>query len=461
MRRIYFWILVVFFAQSAHLQMSAQNNIVDEVIWVIGDDAIFKSDVENARLQMQMRNQHMTGDPYCIIPEQIAIQKLYLHQAKLDSITVNESQVMQYVEMMINNMIENNGGSKEKIEEYLGKTIPELREEYREDIRNEQIVGEVSKKLVGTVKITPADVRQYYNGITKDSLPFINTTVEAQIITMEPQISLAEIDGMKAKLRELSDRVTSGDAQFSALARIWSQDKGTATRGGELGFSGKGSLVPEFAAVAFELNDPSKVSRIVETEYGYHIIQLIEKRGDRINVRHILMKPEPSQAELLAASSRLDSVRNDILAGKFTFDEATPYISSDKDTRNNNGLMVNQRNDLRSDRVGTSQFEMEELPGEIAKAVDKMQVGEISKPFTFINSKGREVVAIVKLKSRIDGHKANIADDYQALKRMVENQKREEILNKWLTKKIKETYVRIDPAWQNCDFQLQGWVKKD
>jgi peptidyl-prolyl cis-trans isomerase SurA len=174
------------------------------------------------------------------------------------------------------------------------------------------------------------------------------------------------------------------------------------------------------------------------------------------------MKPEASQAELSAASVKLDSVRNDILSGKFSFEEATPYISSDKDTRNNNGLMVNTKNDQApTARTGTSQFEMGELPGEIAKMANNLQVGEISKPFTFINNKGREVVAIVKLKSRTLGHKANIADDYQSLKAMVENQKREEILNKWLMKKIKETYIRIDPAWQNCDFQLDGWVRKD
>jgi peptidyl-prolyl cis-trans isomerase SurA len=460
MRRIYLWVLFVFAVQLFQVQLFAQNNVADEVIWVVGDEAIFKSDVENARLQLQMEGQHVSGDPYCIIPEQMAIQKLYLHQAKLDSITVNESQVMQYVERWINNMIERIG-SKEKLEEYSGKTIPELREENREQVRDNQIVTQVRNNLVGTVKITPSDVRQFYNRIPQDSLPFINTTVEAQIIMLEPKISLAEIDAVKAKLRDISDRVTSGETQFSAMARIWSQDKGSANRGGELGFEGKGSLVPEFAAVAFELNDPSKVSRIVETEYGFHIIQLIEKLGDRINVRHILMKPEPSQAELSAANARLDSIRNDILSGKFTFEEAAPYVSSDKDTRNNNGLMVNRKQDSFSERTGTSQFEMEELPGDIAKVVDKLEVGEISKSFTFINNKGREVVAIVKLKSRTVGHKANIADDYQSLKLMVENQKSEEILNKWLMKKIKETYIRIDPAWQNCDFQLNGWVKKD
>ena len=463
MKRIYLLILSVFLVQLTQVQLFAQNNIADEVIWVVGDEAIFKSDVEKARLELQEEGQHLNGDPYCIIPEQLAIQKLYLHQAKLDSVTVGESLVAQHVERMINSMIERIG-SREKLEEYFSKTIAELREENRERVRDGQIVSQVRNDLVGVVKTTPSDVRQFYSRIPQDSLPFINTTVEVQIITMEPQISLTEIDAVKAQLREISDRVTKEEVSFSSMARVWSQDKASATHGGELGFTGKGALVPEFAAVAFELNDPGKVSRIVETEYGFHIIQLLEKRGDRINVRHILMKPEPTPAELTATINKLDSIRNDILAAKFTFEEAAPYLSSDKDTRNNRGLMVNIPNDPYApgtQRTGTAQFEMEELPGEVAKAADKLEVGEISMPFTYINNKNREVVAMVKLKSRTMGHKANISDDYQALKSMVEDQKREEILNKWLKKKISETYIRIDPAWQNCDFQLEGWVKKD
>ena len=463
MKRIYLLILSVFLIQLTQVQMFAQNNIADEVIWVVGDEAIFRSDVENARLELQEEGQHINGDPYCVLPEQIAIQKLFLHQAKLDSVTVGESQVAQYVDRVLNSMIEKIG-SREKLEEYYGKTIAQMREEHRDRVRDNQIVNDVRSSLVGAVKVTPSDVRQFYSRIPQDSLPFINTTVEVQIITVEPRISLTEIDGVKEKLREITDRVTNEGVSFSAMARAWSQDKVSANNGGELGFTGKGALVPEFAAVAFELNEPNKVSRIVETEYGFHIIQLLEKRGDRINVRHILMKPEPTPAELASTVNRLDSVRNDILADKFTFDEATPYLSSDKDTRNNRGLMVNIPSDPyapATQRTSTSQFEMGELPGEIAKAVDKLEVGEISMPFTYINNKNREVVAMVKLKSRTIGHKANLSDDYQALKMMVEEQKREDILNKWLKKKIKETYIRIDPAWQNCDFQLEGWVKKD
>jgi peptidyl-prolyl cis-trans isomerase SurA len=437
--------------------MQAQDNVIDEVIWVVGDDAILRSDVENMRLQMQFENQHLTGDPYCTIPEQMAVQKLYLHQAKLDSIEAPESQVFQRVERQINYAI-SQIGSKEKMEEYFGKPVSAIREEWRQMFKEQNMVQEMQRKLVGSIKTTPSEVRTFYNRIPQDSLPFIPTTVEVQIITFEPKIALEEIDDIKRKLRDYTEQVNSGNREFSTLARLYSEEIESAKRGGELGFLGKGTLVPEFAAVAFELNDPKKVSRIVETEYGYHIIQLVEKRGDRINVRHILLKPKVTKDEIAAASLKLDSLRTDITDGKFTFEEAATYLSNDKDTKNNKGLMVNQNMENYTDRSGTSRFEMSELPAEIGKTVYNMQVGDISAPFTMINSKQKEVVAVVKLKSRTEGHKASLAEDFQALKGMVEDEKREQILEKWLAKKQQETYIRISENWKNCDFQTKGWL---
>jgi peptidyl-prolyl cis-trans isomerase SurA len=437
--------------------IQAQNNVIDEVIWVVGDDAILRSDVENLRLQMQLENQHFNGDPYCVIPEQMAVQKLYLHQAKLDSIEVGESQVFQSTEAWINYAIKQ-VGSKEKLEEYMEKPINAIREERRQVVREQSLVQSMQQKLVGKIKVTPSEVRTFYNRIPKDSLPFISTTVEVEIITLEPTIALEEIDEIKRKLREYTELVTSGQREFSTIARLYSEDIESAKRGGELGFLGKANLVPEFAAVAFELSDPKRVSRIVETEYGYHIIQLIEKRGDRINVRHILLRPRVTKEELATASLRLDSIRTDIVNGKFTFEEAATYISNDKDTRNNKGLMVNQPIDSYSERSGTSRFEMSELPAEVGKAVSGMEIGDISQPFTMINSKQKELVAIVKLKSRIIGHKASLSEDYQALKEMLEQERQEQILSKWLAQKQKETYIRINENWKNCDFQTKGWI---
>jgi peptidyl-prolyl cis-trans isomerase SurA len=457
MKKIFFGILILAFSVSFGLQ-AQKSNVIDEVVWVIGDDAIFLSDVENTRLQMQMEDRHLSGDPYCTIPEQIAIQKLYLHQAKLDSIEVSDSQLYQEVESRVSYAI-SQIGSVEKLEEYFGKTINAYREELRTHFKEQYTIREMQKKLIGDVKITPSDVRAFYNRIPQDSLPFIQTTVEAEIITFEPTIALDEIDDIKKRLREYTELVTTGKREFSTLARINSDDKESAMRGGELGFMGKGSLMPEFAAAAFDLNDPKRISRIVETEYGYHIIQLIEKRGDRINVRHILLRPHVSKEELEVASLRLDSIRNDIVGEKFSFEEAATYLSFDKETRNNKGLMVNN-NTNSIERSGTSRFEMSELPPEMGKVVYTMQVGDISKPFTMMNAKQKEIVAIVKLKSRIEGHKASLSEDFQALKSMVEDEKREKILDKWIAKKQKETYIRINENWKNCDFERDGWIQQ-
>ncbi|MCH5327763.1 MAG: peptidylprolyl isomerase [Coprobacter sp.] len=431
----------------------AQDNVIDEVVWIVGDDAILKSEVEEQYRNLQYEGQRIDGDPYCVIPEQLAIQKLFLHQAKLDSISISDSQVLQQVEARLNYFIANIG-SKEKVEEYFNKSITQIREELTDMVREQGTVQEMQRHLVKDIKITPSEVRRYYSTLPEDSIPYIPTQVEVQVITINPKIPQQEIDNIKARLREYSDRVMKGDADFSTLAIMYSQDSGSARMGGELGFMGRGSLVPEYANVAFNLTDPKKVSKIVETEFGYHIIQLIEKRGDRINTRHILLKPEVAQKDRNDAIARLDSVRADITSGKFSFEEAAMYISQDKDTRNNNGLMMNPEN-------GTTKFEMQALPQEIAKMVDGMAVGDISVPFTMINqSKGKEVVAIVKLKSRTEGHKANLSDDYQALKNIVEMVKQNELIEDWIKKKQKETYIRIKEGWRNCEFRYDGWVKQ-
>ncbi|MDR0427836.1 MAG: peptidylprolyl isomerase [Dysgonamonadaceae bacterium] len=440
-------------------EMQSQDNVIDEVIWMVGDEPILRSEVENARLQMQIYNQRIQGDPYCVIPEQIAIQKLYLHQANLDSIVVPEDRLFQLVESRLN-MIINQIGSREKVEEYRGKTLNAIREEMREDIKDQMMIESVQQKLVDNIKVTPAEIRSFYNRIPQDSLPFIPANVEVEIITQEPVISLNEIDHIKNRLREFTEQVNSGERDFSTLARLYSEDMESAKKGGELGFRGKATLVPEFSAAAFEMNDPSKISRIVESEYGFHIIQLIEKRGDRINARHILLRPKVSSEELKETVLRMDSIRNDIIEGKFSFEEGATYVSHDKDTRNNRGLMVNQNEQTYSERTGTSRFEMGELPPEIGKVIYEMKEGEISKPFTMTNSKQKEVVAIVRLKSRTEGHRAGLSDDYQTLRAMVEEEKKNQALEKWLSEKIKDTYIRINDNWKNCDFRINTWLSE-
>ncbi|MDD4514911.1 peptidylprolyl isomerase [Massilibacteroides sp.] len=450
-------LLTLFFLMCSSCLLIAQENVVDEIVWVVGDDAILRSDIEKQRLYMQNDGERIDGDPYCVIPERMAIQKLYLNQAKIDSIEADENQIIQEVDRWINFAI-NQIGSKEKLEEYFNQKISQIKEDRKEMIREQQVIQQMQRQLIGEIKLTPADVRKYYNQLPQDSLPTIPTTVEVQIITMEPKISFEEIDGIKARLREFTDQITKGEREFSTIARLYSEDPESAKRGGELGFLGKTSLLPEFANVAFNLTDPKRVSNIVETEYGFHIIQLIEKRGDRINCRHILLRPKVSENEMNDAMVKMDSLYTDLMNNKFSFEEAATFVSYDKDTRNNKGLMVNSN--YEGNNQGTPRFEMQELPQEIGKVIYNMEVGEVSKPFRMITNKQKDVVAIVKLKARTESHKANLSDDYQALKGLVEAKKRDELLNDWILKKQKTTYIRISEGWRNCDFQFPGWVKE-
>lgn len=430
-----------------------QTNIVDEVAWMVGDQPIYRSDVEELYQQMLYERANIPGDPYCVLPEQLAIEKLYLHQAEMDTVEVQESMVQQQVESRINYLI-TQLGTKEKIEEYFHKPLPEFREQLAETMRNNYKIMQVQQSITKDLKTTPSDVRRYFDALPADSVPTIPMQVEVQILTLNPDIPREEIEDVKARLRDFSDQINSGRSSFSTLAILYSEDEGSARYGGEIGFLGKGHLEPEYAAVAFNLNDTKKVSKIVQTQYGYHIIQLIEKRGDRINTRHILLKPKVSDADLTKAVNRLDSIRNDILAAKFTFEDATPFISQDKDTRNNRGQMVN-------DNDGTIRFEMSQLPQEVAKAVDKLQPGEISEPFIMVDPKrNTDIVAIAKLSRRIDSHRANLSDDYQKIKAMYESAAKAKKLKQWIENKIKETYVRIEDGWSDCEFQHQGWIKR-
>ncbi len=438
-------------AVSLTLLAAPKKNVVDEVAWVVGDEAIFRSDVEEMYTQMRSEGIQIPGDPYCVIPEQIAVEKLYLHQAKIDTVEAPDAQVQSMVDRRINYFIANLG-SKEKVEQYFRKPMATLREQLLEVTRNSYIVDQVQQSLTKNVKGTPRDVRKYFESLPEDSVPFVPLQVEAQIITLNPVIPQQEIDDVKARLRDYADRVNRGDAEFSTLAIMYSED-GSAMQGGELGFHGKADFVPEFSNVAFNLNDPKKVSRIVETEFGYHIIQLIEKRGEQVNVRHILLRPHVSDDDLRDALVKLDSLGKEIKGGKFKFEEAARVVSQDKDTKNNNGVMMNEK-------TGSTRFEMQDLPPEVASQIEKMQPGEISEAFLMKDEKkNRDVAAIVKLTTRIDGHRASMQNDYNLLKGMYENHVSEGILKNWVEKKIKETHVRIEDGWLPCEFKYNGWLK--
>ena len=433
------------------LPLMAQNNVAEEVAWVVGDEPIFKSDIEEQYRQALDERIPINGNPYCVIPEQMAVDKLFLDQARIDTVEVQQSGISAEVENRINYFIANLG-SKEKVEEYFRMPLPRLREKLNEVLSEQSCIQQVQSELTKNVKSTPADVRKFYNNISKDSLPYIPMQVEVQIITINPVIPQQEIDEVKSRLRDYAQQINSGEREFSTLAILYSEDQATAVYGGETGFQSKSVLLPEYATAAFNLNDNKRVSNIVETDDGYHIIQLIEKRGDRINTRHILLRPKVSDKDLTDALSRLDSVRTDIVAGKYSFDEMALVISQDKDSRNNKGNMLNEK-------THSGRFEMADLPTEVGKKINTMQPGNISEPFVMINPKTRrEQVAIVRLNKRIDGHKADLAEDYMVIKEMCEGRAKEKILRDWVVQKQKSVYVYIEESWRNCDFKYD-WLK--
>ena len=432
---------------------SYAQGVIDEVIWVVGDEAILRSEVEEERLRAQYEGQPIHGDPYCVIPEQLAIQKLYLHQAELDSVEANESSVSHQVDLRLNYYI-NQIGSKEKMEEYFRKPSSEIREEMMTTVRNQMIIQQMQAKLTESIKPTPAEIRRFYHSLPEDSIPMMPAYVEVQIVSFEPPVPVEETERIKQRLREFTERVQNGTADFSMLARLYSEDTESAKRGGELGFVGRGQLVPEFAEVAFNLTDPKRVSRIVQTEYGYHIIQLIERKGERINCRHILLRPRISTTDKVNAIERLDSIRQLVTRDSLPFEAAVVRFSQDKNTVMNAGLMTNPNN-------GSSRFEYQDLAPEVAKQIYNMKEGDVSQPFVMMDqTKNKEVCAIVRLKKKTEVHKANLTDDFQAVKAMLENKLSQEFLHNWIIKKQKSTFIQISPEWQGCDFEYPGWIHK-
>ncbi len=422
------------------MQLVAQEKkTIDQIIAVVGNHIIMESDIETQRLQMQAQGYFSQGDPKCEILEQMIFQKLLLHQAALDSIEVKDEDVNAELERKLNYFI-NQIGSEEKLEEYYHKSIPEIKSDFRDLIRDQMITQRMHGKITGEIKVTPTEVRAFFNDIPKDSIPLVPAEYEIQQIVKYPVIEESEILSVKEKLRELRERVVKGE-NFATLAILYSEDPGSAKNGGELGFVGRGDLVSEFAAVAFNLK-PGEVSKIFKTDYGFHIVQMIERKGERINVRHILATPKVNPKKIAEARLSLDSIVKRIKTDTLTFDMAAFYYSEDKDTRLNNGMLVNPY-------TGNSRFEASQIESGVAQAISTLKVGEISSPFESKDDLGHAVVKIVSLKTKTETHKANLKDDYQKIQEMALDFKKEDFLKKWVAKKRKGTYMKIDEAYKS------------
>lgn len=446
-RLLSLFILGLFVSSAAR----SQSNVIDEVIAVVGDNPILRSDVEYQYQQAMMQGVSFTGDLKCHIFEQLLLQNLLLEQTKVDSVEVSENMVIMQVDRQINEFI-NRAGSREKLEEWLNKPLHQIKREQRVMVRNQMLTQQMQSKIAENIRVTPAEIRAFYRRTPQDSLPMVPAQFEVQQITLFPKIELEDTETVKARLREYQRQVADG-RDFATLAVLYSEDPMSAARGGELGFMARAELVPEFAQVAFNLQEPGRVSKIVETEFGFHIIQLIERQGDRINVRHILLRPKPRPAAIVEAQQRADSIATIIRNGDMSFEEAAIRFSMDKDTRINGGLMVNPMNQ-------STKFEIQHIAPTINRQIENMEVGDVSNAFMMKDERlGKDYFALVKLRSRNEPHRANIRDDYQLLQTLLENQKREETFHQWIIKKQQETYISISPNWVNCRFEFDGWRK--
>ena len=454
MKRIIYLAVMLVATVITYSGASAQNNVIDEIVWVVGDEAIYKSEVEEARQDGQMKGTVWDGDPYCVIPEQLAINKLFLNQAELDSIIATDEDISQATEMYYKELVAQIG-NEEKLEEYYGMTAEQVKNRLYESRRQEFVITKVRSKIISKVKVTPADVRRYIKDMPADEIPYVASQVEVQIITRDPKIPQEEIDAVKSELREYTERVQNGEVSFSTLARLYSEDPGSARNGGDCGFFGRGEMVPEFSAVAFNMTDPGKISKIVETEYGFHILQFVERLGDRVRVRHILRRPRIPMESVNSCLATLDTIANDIRSGNHSFEFCVAGYSHDKETRNNNGLMTYSST---PGVPGVSKFELQYLPQDVARVVNNMHVGEISDPFTIQLANGKTTCAIVKLKSKTNAHRATMADDYEILYHIVYSARCQEVLNKWIRDKQRTTFVKISDGWNDCEFKYPGWV---
>lgn len=430
----------------------AQSNVIDQVIAIVGNQEVLKSDVENEFIRYQSMGMASGSQDFkAQLFEEILIQKLLLSQAKRDSITVTEAQVESQLNSRIDQYIQRIG-SKEKLEKYFNKSVMELKDDFRDDIRNMMITEQMKNNITKDIRSTPSEVRRYYRSLNQDSLPDLPSELEIQQIVRKPIINLAEKERIREKLREFRDRINNGES-FATLAVLYSDDKGSASRGGELGYTARAKLVPEFANVAFNLKT-DKVSKIVETEYGFHIIQLIDRKGEKINVRHILLSAKIDESEKQIALNKLDTLSNQIRNGEISFEKAAQYISEDKETKNNGGLLVNPE-------TGSSKLSIDMLSQQspsTAEQVKKLKVGEISAPF-IDESMGKLSIKIIKLSKIYASHKANLNDDWTQFENMLIADKQKKVFDKWVIDNISSTYIHIDESFQNSAFNYKGWIK--
>lgn len=426
-----------------------QPRILDRVVAVVGDEKILQSDIENLYLQYRAEGISSSGDLKCEILEDYLAQSLLLNQAKIDSIEVSESQVELQLNARLDYFI-NQIGSQERLEQYFNKTILEIKEDFRDLIRDQMITQEMQSNITGDVTITPSEVRQFFNRLPDDSIPYIDSRIEIKQIVVYPPVSDEAILEVRQRLLDLRKRIIEGE-NFATLAVLYSQGP-SAPKGGEIGFMGRGEVDPEYAKAAFSLKK-GQVSNIVESAFGYHLIQLIERRDDRVNTRHILMRPKLDPDAVAKTISQLDSLADLIRADSIIFERSAMFFSQDKKTNVNGGLVVNPYDN-------STMFELDELQPSEYEILRYMNIGEISEPFESIDENGKQVYKIVKLSRSTPPHRANLKEDYTLIQQIALSDKRDKIFHEWINEKITVTYIHIDGSFRGCSFNNPTWARE-
>lgn len=430
-------------------QIMAQDKIIDQIVAIIGSNIILKSDIESINLQNQAQGITSEGDMKCDILENLLIDKLMVAEAELDTnIIVTDNQINQQLNVRIDYFLQHLGSEKE-VESYFKKPIVQLKSELKDVIRNEILSGQMKNKLIEKIKTTPSEVRYYYRNLPDDQKPKINTQYEYAQITAIPVVSEAEDIRIKDELRAIKKRVEDGE-NFAMFAVLYSEDPG-ASNGGDLGYFGKTTMDPAFSEAAFNLK-PGQISNVVKSDFGYHIIQMVDRKGEKVRCRHIIMKPKIDIEAKEKIIASMDSLVNSIRKGEISFADAALRYSNDKNSRNNGGIVIHPM-------TMSSKFEPNMLPPDVSKVIDKLNINEISKPFISIDDKHREVIQCVKLINKVDAHVANLTEDYPLISEMFLQKKQEDAILEWISERQSKTYIRIDDTYANCSFKFKNWIK--
>jgi peptidyl-prolyl cis-trans isomerase SurA len=442
---------ILFFFPALFSFAQVQN--IDKTIAVVGKYIILRSELERELKSLRTENIEITDSVRCSMFEEMLYQKLLLAQADKDSVKVKDEQVDNELDRRMNIYLQQ-FGSEEKFESFYGKSVKQYKEELRDDIRDLLVAQQMQNKIIENVKVSPADIRAYFNAIPEDSLPNVNTELEICQLVKKPEVSEEAKKVARQKIEEYRQEVLQDRKSMTVMATLYTEDPGSAKTGGRYDGIGRGMFMPQFEAVAFRLK-PGEISEVFETPYGYHFIKLIARRGELVDLQHLLITPKISNEDVVRSKIKLDSIYNEISEGKISFCEAVAKYSDDKETKNNCGIMVNNQQ-------GTNRFEIEEL-GQIDQnlvfTLDKMKIGDISKPLPNLTPDGKQSFRIIYLKNRTEPHKINLKDDYQRLQNMTQSNKQRSTVDTWINRRLKNVYVRLDAEYKNCNFK-HNWLQQ-